>query len=373
MTLLELRTLLVKQSGRYDLVVDAVNYADNGANYYITAAQRWLDRKLTTPFSKGHYRHKILQGESVFLLPGFRTVTDAFLMLSSGMKVELRKRDKKFLYQCFDGGPTVSFQSSQPLYYTEVPVRTTTNHQRYGSNVVVNGTFDSDDVATDWSWGAVLVGSNDRINKTAAGSDTLTPAINNIFVPGRTYLVQAKVYRRSTSGTVTFTLGTSASYLFSQTGTVMQEIEADGVGLTITFSSDFQGWLDDVVIKEVHSEYAIDFDYAADLALITATDFSAQIGIVLYPAPEVSTGWNLVVDGLVYSAELDADTATSWWTEEHPQTLIDATRMLLERTRRNTAGRRDWEDAVTGDLKTIENDLIEGEVAAFRTIEVYNE
>lgn len=372
MTLLELRTLLVRQSGRYDLVVNAIAYADAGADYYIMQAQRFLDRKLTTQFSKGHYRHKVLEGESVFLLPGFRVVNDVFLM-TSGTKIELRKKSKKFLYQVYDGDTTPNITTRQPLYYTEVPVRTTTDQQKYGSNVVVNGTLDSATILTNWTWGAVLTASGNKINKNAAGVDTLTPVINSLFNTGRTYLVQAKVYRRSSSGTVTFTLGSAASYAFSQTGTVLQEIVADGAGLSIVFSTDFRGWLDDIVIREVHNEFGVDFDYGADIPMISAADYSPQIGITIYPTPEVTEGWNLVVDGLVYSAELVEDSDTSWWTEEHPQTLIDATRFMLERTRRNTTGRRDWQEVVLGDLKSIEDDLTEGEVAAFRTIENYDE
>lgn len=45
MNLLELREQLVKLSGRYDLVINPSDYEDNGANFFINAGQRWLDRK----------------------------------------------------------------------------------------------------------------------------------------------------------------------------------------------------------------------------------------------------------------------------------------------------------------------------------------
>ena len=53
MTLLEVRTQFVKQTGRYDLVVDATSFADDGADYYLNAGQRMLDRLLEFPKDEG--------------------------------------------------------------------------------------------------------------------------------------------------------------------------------------------------------------------------------------------------------------------------------------------------------------------------------
>ena len=50
MNLLEVRTQFVKQTGRYDLKTGATTFEDNGADYYIQAGQRLLDRLLE--FSK---------------------------------------------------------------------------------------------------------------------------------------------------------------------------------------------------------------------------------------------------------------------------------------------------------------------------------
>jgi hypothetical protein len=51
MTLLEVRKKLVELSGKYDLVIDTVDWVDNGANFYINAGQRWLDRKLDDKYT----------------------------------------------------------------------------------------------------------------------------------------------------------------------------------------------------------------------------------------------------------------------------------------------------------------------------------
>jgi len=48
MDLLAIRTQFVKLSGRYDLVVDTVDYVDNGADFFIQAASKFLDRRADT-------------------------------------------------------------------------------------------------------------------------------------------------------------------------------------------------------------------------------------------------------------------------------------------------------------------------------------
>ncbi len=44
MTLLQVRTNFITDSGRNDLVVDLTDYADRGANRFINAGQRCLAR-----------------------------------------------------------------------------------------------------------------------------------------------------------------------------------------------------------------------------------------------------------------------------------------------------------------------------------------
>lgn len=53
MSLLEVRTQFAKQTGRYDLVVSSTTFTDNGADFYIKAGQRMLDRMLNFPKEEG--------------------------------------------------------------------------------------------------------------------------------------------------------------------------------------------------------------------------------------------------------------------------------------------------------------------------------
>lgn len=49
MNLLELRKKFVAISGRYDLVTDTYNWGDDGANAYLNAAARYLNRRVNIP------------------------------------------------------------------------------------------------------------------------------------------------------------------------------------------------------------------------------------------------------------------------------------------------------------------------------------
>ena len=72
MQLSAFRELFIRESGRYDLVND--NGSDNGANFYINAGQRHLDR-LTQHSKSQALNYQILpDNRSVFFLPNCRTV-----------------------------------------------------------------------------------------------------------------------------------------------------------------------------------------------------------------------------------------------------------------------------------------------------------
>lgn len=79
MNLLEIRTKLIELSGRYDLVVDTNTYADNGADFFITAGQRFLDQLLDSPKSKATKPITIGTGDTTIDLPRCRSVTHIWL------------------------------------------------------------------------------------------------------------------------------------------------------------------------------------------------------------------------------------------------------------------------------------------------------
>jgi hypothetical protein len=93
MTLLATRQSFVELSGRYDLVVDEINWADNGANFFIQAGQRWLDRNSTIYQSRAKYYKTLALGAWYDIIPDCRAIQGVWVSNSLGSKWKLVKRD----------------------------------------------------------------------------------------------------------------------------------------------------------------------------------------------------------------------------------------------------------------------------------------
>ena len=65
MDLIGIRQEFVKKSGRYDLVTDPTTWADNGADFYINAGQRMVDKMLTSRNKLTYVDVSIAAGKSV--------------------------------------------------------------------------------------------------------------------------------------------------------------------------------------------------------------------------------------------------------------------------------------------------------------------
>lgn len=72
--LLELRELFIKASQRYDLIVDGDFSQDNGADWYINAAQRYLDLRMDLPWQYRRARGTIAADEVQFVVQDLMTV-----------------------------------------------------------------------------------------------------------------------------------------------------------------------------------------------------------------------------------------------------------------------------------------------------------
>ena len=93
MTLLATRQHLVELSGRYDLVIDNLNWANNGADFFIQSGQRWLDRTATISKSTAKYYKTLAIGAWYDLIPNCRSIKEVWVSNSDGNKWRLIKRD----------------------------------------------------------------------------------------------------------------------------------------------------------------------------------------------------------------------------------------------------------------------------------------
>jgi hypothetical protein len=124
MNLLEIRTQAVKLSGRYDMVVDTVNYADNGMDFYVRAGQNMLDKmgilkdndtSLFIELSAGDY--------SISFQPEFRCMSIMEVWANNGSeKVKLEKVKLKDLKEYYSGIITDE-ETGTPLYYSPASIR----------------------------------------------------------------------------------------------------------------------------------------------------------------------------------------------------------------------------------------------------------
>ena len=73
--------------------------------------------------------------------------------------------------------------------------------------------------------------------------------------------------------------------------------------------------------------------------------------------PRVDRALDFYIEGYFWSAPLEDDTDVSYWSIEHPGTLIQAAMYWMERYHRNTEGMRDHLMAIREDLRMIDQDV----------------
>ena len=143
MNLLELRTQFVKISGRYDLVVDQTDWADNGADFYIQAGQNFLDRLRDTPKSDNTIYTELAIGEWYVTFAKCRSIKEVWINNTEG-RSQLEKKPMNWLYGEFSGTVALTDQGT-PLYYCPARLRSTDNADQNNLGIFFNYTEDGSD------------------------------------------------------------------------------------------------------------------------------------------------------------------------------------------------------------------------------------
>lgn len=123
MNLLQIRTQLVKITGRYDLVVDTSAWVDAGANYYIQAAQDMLERIVgTLPESEGRIWETLsVGGYYVSFQKRCRFISDVWIN-TSDERYQLEKKSWEWLKGEYPDLISGS-DNGEPLYYCPAKLR----------------------------------------------------------------------------------------------------------------------------------------------------------------------------------------------------------------------------------------------------------
>lgn len=134
MNLGELRKLFIERSGRFDLVEDAIDFVDNGANQYINSAQKFLDKQLDVTHSQARLFRELSANDIGVTFTDCRVVQEVWCA-DTESRTWVEKVDYPFLRGKPDlnslvtvGGVTSPFNSldtGRPLDYTPARLRVT--------------------------------------------------------------------------------------------------------------------------------------------------------------------------------------------------------------------------------------------------------
>lgn len=122
MALLDIRKWFIEASGRFDLVVDLSEHADNGADKYIKAGQRWLDRQAKFLNQQGQVYRTLAAGEFMLKLQYCRMLREVWAGISGSGLYPLTyitpKRMKLKFPKAYE-----SASPGLPLYFAQYSLR----------------------------------------------------------------------------------------------------------------------------------------------------------------------------------------------------------------------------------------------------------
>lgn len=159
MSLLALRKEFVEFTGRYDLITDPVSFADKGADKFIRAGQRWLDRTFELASKNASYYTTLAIGDWYKLLPTIRTIRSIWMSNDTNGRWELEPRSVGELLDCTTTDLAAT-NHGQPLFYAHKPLRTipesliTITVDEFGNNDYTVG--DVDDPYAHYNYNGII-------------------------------------------------------------------------------------------------------------------------------------------------------------------------------------------------------------------------
>jgi hypothetical protein len=121
MNLLEIRTKFAELSGRWDLV-NKSDYSDNGADYLIREAGKWLDKCVETSKSSGNYLSLLSAGSWYVQFPYCRALKEVW-MATTGGRTQLTKMNIQDLIVKYLSCPPAEITNGTPAHYALADAR----------------------------------------------------------------------------------------------------------------------------------------------------------------------------------------------------------------------------------------------------------
>lgn len=145
MTLLQLKTQLIKECGRTDLVVDTSAYVDAGIQYFIDAGQRYLDNHQFTPKTHGWYKMNIAASAVFQEIQSIRVIKEVWMQNVDG-RFPLEKKPYGWIKENY-ADQASALDTGQPAYWAHAVTLMSTEQQALTrANYTNDFTYDADDL-----------------------------------------------------------------------------------------------------------------------------------------------------------------------------------------------------------------------------------
>lgn len=337
MNLLDIRTRFIQENGRYDLVSDRTTFANDGADFFIRAGQRFLDSVIPNRKTLGRYITDISESQGSVLLENVRYIDSVWIKEDGEEREELERKAYSWILGNYgddfgEKAKGLATFSGNPSDGDTITINTTT--YTFGTDFDLG----SDLSETITNFVSYVNSNSDDVNAYKTGSTTAIIEYDSIGTSGNS---------------ITFTSGSG-------------DITVDGATLGTLISGRDNDITSDTplyfapVISTPHPDLS-----ASDLGtdethdLIFGVRKYAKDGILL--APPADQAYTLVIYGAYFSV-LENDLDTSYHSEMYPELLIMASNLALEVFHRNSAGFNDWMNSMRPWLDGIDRDLVEAEL-----------
>ena len=144
MSLLEIRTLIAKKSGRYDLV-DPSTFADNGMDFHITAGQKYLDKLAPIPENFAQIYQTLATDEYSLMFQFHCRAIQSVFINNDTDRWELERLALEDLKSHYTNTAT-NTDSSPPCYYAIANLRALETTAKNSLGTFINLTHLEDDL-----------------------------------------------------------------------------------------------------------------------------------------------------------------------------------------------------------------------------------
>jgi len=345
MNLLQIRTGFVQKSGYYELVVDTTDYADNGANFFIQAGQRFLDSVIPNRKSLGRYVVTIVENQSSVLLKKVRSIDSVYVKASGSERSYLERKAYSWLIENY--GDDFGEKAKGVGTMADVPSNAeilTIDDEVYTFKTTVSST---NDVAIGATVSATIANLVTKVNANSeiAKAYQLTAS---------TFLIEYVLV--GTAGNAIVFTTTAGDLSLNGSGvlgsTVAGRANEIGTGAPTYYSPIISNPHPDLSVSNLTSEDSHD--------LMFGYDRYAYDGILFMSPADAS--YTMTIFGAFFS-QMVSDLDISYHSELYPELLIMAANLAREVFFRNTQGVQDWLGSMNLWLKGIDHDLVREEIA----------